>query len=360
MRITLKSLLLEGNNQDEIENFRLSLLKKYPQLDDLYFYISADGSLYISSIRVKLEDRRVGIGKSVMRDIKTFADNHDLIITLSPEPEKKKYTKKLDNFYKDLGFVNNKGRKQDYRLGGAFGRIMYRRPGINEGTIKINPSDEKDISKYVNDMDSIVKQHFQKVQYTDMVEIFISYLNRISDELKSNKFPFHIKYVFFGGKRRGWYEKDTNTIVLVVSQASEWKWNLVGTGKYARTTYKIYGVDFSKIENILIHEFVHYIQNVYRTEKSGKYNIPSEWESPKKYFKWGWEQQAHALEYLKQLKQELNTKKPEEILAKLKNSGLSNSVNLDKLKQSDYKSWKAIMKQAIMATIADIEDNKKV
>jgi hypothetical protein len=209
-------------------------------------------------------------------------------------------------------------------------------------------------------MDSIVKQHFQKVQYTDMVEIFISYLNRISDELKSNKFPFHIKYVFFGGKRRGWYEKDTNTIVLVVSQASEWKWNLVGTGKYARTTYKIYGVDFSKIENILIHEFVHYIQNVYRTEKSGKYNIPSEWESPKKYFKWGWEQQAHALEYLKQLKQELNTKKPEEILAKLKNSGLSNSVNLDKLKQSDYKSWKAIMKQAIMATIADIEDNKKV
>jgi len=341
--------------QLKTEKLRKELLSEYPQLQDLEFHVVDydDNLLELSSIRIFKNERGKGIGNQVIRKIKKFADENGLIIRLSPEPERG-YKKKLDKFYTDLGFVPNKGRKKNYQLSSPFGRTMYRRPGLNEGVIKINPEDEKDISKYVKDMDSIIKQHFQKVRYTSMIDAFISYMNKISDGLKSNKFPFHIKYVFFGGKRRGWYEKDTNTIVLVISQASEWNCNTEG-GKYAKTTYKIFNVDFSKIENILIHEFIHYIQDVYRTEKNGKYNLPSDWESPKKYYKWGWEQQAHALEYLKQLKQELNTKKSEEILQKLKQSGLTHSVNLDKLKQSDYKSWKAIMKQAIMATIADIK-----
>lgn len=135
--IKLKTLLAEALEnkptlEKETEDFGMSLIQKYPQLENLYFYVGSDNSLYLSSIRVKLEYRHMGVGKSVIRDIKKFADDHGLVITLSPEPEKKKYTKKLDRFYKDLGFVDNKGRNKDYRLGGAFGRIMYRRPGINE------------------------------------------------------------------------------------------------------------------------------------------------------------------------------------------------------------------------------------
>ena len=124
--------------QIDTEKFRKSLIQKYPQLEDLYFYISADRSLYLSSIRVKLEDRHMGVGGSVIRDIKKFADDRDLVITLSPEA-KRGYTKKLDRFYKDLGFVNNKGRKKDYSLGGFSGRIMYRRPKINE-SFKLAPN----------------------------------------------------------------------------------------------------------------------------------------------------------------------------------------------------------------------------
>ena len=56
----------------EVGNFRKELLKKYPQLQELFMYIAADRSLYISSIRVKVPGQ--GVGSNVMADIKAFAD----------------------------------------------------------------------------------------------------------------------------------------------------------------------------------------------------------------------------------------------------------------------------------------------
>ena len=66
-----------------------------------------------------------------MREIKNFADKYNLIIVLSPEPDYG-YKKKLNRFYKDLGFVPNQGRKKDYSLSSFFGKTMYYKPKQKE------------------------------------------------------------------------------------------------------------------------------------------------------------------------------------------------------------------------------------
>jgi hypothetical protein len=132
--IKLRDLILEGENdriQSEVESLQKNLYQKYPELQDLHIYIQSNGTLFIGSIKVKLESRRQGIGKNVIRDIKKFADDHNLIIVLSPEPERG-YKKKLDRFYKDLGFIPNQGRQKNYGLSSFFGKTMYRKPGVKE------------------------------------------------------------------------------------------------------------------------------------------------------------------------------------------------------------------------------------
>ena len=117
--------------QLKVKNLEQSLEQKYPEIDILHLYIKSNGSLFIGSIRIKPEHRRKGQGREIIHQIKKFADDHNLIISLAPEAEPR-YKEKLDKFYKSLGFVNNKGRKRDYQLSDPFCRTMYRRPGINE------------------------------------------------------------------------------------------------------------------------------------------------------------------------------------------------------------------------------------
>jgi len=84
-------------------------------------------TMFLGSIRVKPEFRRQGIGAKVMNRIVDFADQNKLNIVLSPEPERG-YKEKLLSFYKNFGFVKNKGRRMDYRLSEPFGLTMVRRP----------------------------------------------------------------------------------------------------------------------------------------------------------------------------------------------------------------------------------------
>ena len=126
--IKLATLILENDLKAEAEQLQRDLLSRYP-LKDLHLYIAADRSLYISSIRVKNPGR--GVGSKVMAEIKAFADKHNLTITLSPQADSRK-KEKLSKFYKNMGFIPNKGRRADYRLGGTFGLTLYRRPGVNE------------------------------------------------------------------------------------------------------------------------------------------------------------------------------------------------------------------------------------
>jgi GNAT superfamily N-acetyltransferase len=83
--------------------------------------------IYISSIKIPKEHRRKGIGKDIISIIKNYAYEQQKPITLSPEAEKG-YKKKLDTFYRNLGFVHNQGRNKDYSLSRTFGKTMYWKP----------------------------------------------------------------------------------------------------------------------------------------------------------------------------------------------------------------------------------------
>jgi len=130
--IKLKSIL-ESIDYPALErktdNFRKQLLQQFGDaIETLYFHISSQRDvLHLDNIEIKKEFRGRGIGSQIMDQLKKFADENELIVRLSPEPEPR-YKKKLDQFYKRHGFVYNRGRKKDYRLSSIYGPTMIRRP----------------------------------------------------------------------------------------------------------------------------------------------------------------------------------------------------------------------------------------
>jgi hypothetical protein len=234
---------------------------------------------------------------------------------------------------------------------------------INEGAILIDPADKAAISKYLNAMNKYAISLFKYVgddgyERSDFIESekLTDLLQTKSLELSDN-FSFRILYYFkVKTAIKGRYDKDNNCIMINLALHSDF--NIWRSGFDRR--FNIISINFKTLGVTFLHEFVHYIQNTLRKEKSGDYELPADWSDKDKYMKRPWEQQAHAIAYLEQLKQELNIKKPEALLSQLRKLGVLHKEDLHALKKSDYKSWKAIMKQAIMATVADLKDGKKL
>jgi GNAT superfamily N-acetyltransferase len=97
----------------------------YPGLD-LWAY-ETEFKIQVDSIKLPKELRRQGLGSEIMKALQDFATKRGKPIVLHPEPERG-YKKKLDDFYKGHGFVDNKGRNRDYQISSPFGRTMYWRP----------------------------------------------------------------------------------------------------------------------------------------------------------------------------------------------------------------------------------------
>ena len=62
-----------------------------------------------------------------MRAIQVYAQSVGKPIVLSPQPDKGKKAA-LERFYKNLGFVHNRGRHRDYSLSNFGGPTMLWRP----------------------------------------------------------------------------------------------------------------------------------------------------------------------------------------------------------------------------------------
>lgn len=80
--------------------------------------------LNLSRIIVPKDMRSQGIGTQVMNDLSEYADNIGKRITLTPSSDFGGNIKRLKEFYKDLGFVENKGKNKDFSTMEA----MYREP----------------------------------------------------------------------------------------------------------------------------------------------------------------------------------------------------------------------------------------
>lgn len=98
------------------------LAKKYP---DVIIDASVNkNDINLSRIVVPKEMRNKGVGTQVMEDLSQFADSIGKRITLTPSSEFGGSVPKLKTFYKELGFVENKGKNKDFSTREA----MYREP----------------------------------------------------------------------------------------------------------------------------------------------------------------------------------------------------------------------------------------
>ena len=138
-------------------------------------------------------------------------------------------------------------------------------------------------------MDVAVNKNYLNVKKPVDTGLLMAYMNQISDELPSNKFPFKIGYISMVAKPMD--SIFDNKITIIVGGSCKYR---IGYDKIdSRMLFNIYSVDFKKISSTFVHEFTHYIQDIYRKEKQGDYQIPTDWSDKEKYYKWGWEQQAH-------------------------------------------------------------------
>ena len=98
------------------------LAKKYPDVKIDAFVGKND--INLSRIVVPKEMRNQGIGTQVMEDLSAFADSLGKRVTLTPSSDFGGSVPKLKTFYKELGFVENKGKNKDFSTSEA----MYREP----------------------------------------------------------------------------------------------------------------------------------------------------------------------------------------------------------------------------------------
>ena len=117
--------ITENELSEKLQQLVQNLKSQHEGLDLIVWF--GNNYIEIAKIEVPLERRHQGIGYRVIKEIKNFAREAGVPVVLRPEAERG-YKKKLDRFYRDLGFVHNKGRNTDYQLSSPFAPTMYWKP----------------------------------------------------------------------------------------------------------------------------------------------------------------------------------------------------------------------------------------
>lgn len=120
------SKFFDQYKKPDIQNLRNSLLQEYPQIEDLWI-IEKEDRITINNIRVDKSQRNKGIGKEIILKIQEYARIQQKPIIIEPEAARG-YKKKLETFWKELGFKHNKGRNKDLSLSSMFAPTMIWRP----------------------------------------------------------------------------------------------------------------------------------------------------------------------------------------------------------------------------------------
>ena len=125
---TLKKLLKINENINfreylkENTNFINSIKKKYKEdFSKINIYEFEDK---ISIDLIVAKEKNTGAGSKLMKDICDYADTGNKIIILSPSDEFGGNKKRLIDFYKRFGFVENKGKNKEFSIFES----MYRLP----------------------------------------------------------------------------------------------------------------------------------------------------------------------------------------------------------------------------------------
>jgi len=77
---------------------------------------ASPGRVRVNKIVVPAERRGRGAGSEMMKEIIEFADNNGVTLSLDPSADFGGNKKRLEKFYKSLGFESNIGRKRDFEI----------------------------------------------------------------------------------------------------------------------------------------------------------------------------------------------------------------------------------------------------
>ena len=111
---------------DDIKQLEHSLEAKYPGLD-LELWESNNGWIELAVIELPKDMRNFGYGTEIVNAVKAYAAQKGLPVILHPNSEKGK-KEALEKFYRNLGFVFNRGRNTDFQLSHPFSPTMYWKP----------------------------------------------------------------------------------------------------------------------------------------------------------------------------------------------------------------------------------------
>ena len=111
----------DENTEETLEDLQNRLISTYGIELSL---MENPAGFVLSKIVVQEENRGEGVGSQVMEEIIAYADQYNLNIGLTPDDNWGGSVNKLKKFYKDFGFVPNKGRNKDY----SFMETMVRYP----------------------------------------------------------------------------------------------------------------------------------------------------------------------------------------------------------------------------------------
>lgn len=93
-------------------------------VDSLVSYWNVADVLTLHKLVVPKEQRGHGLGTEFMKELTAFADSQKLTIVLTPDKVYGGSVSRLKKFYKEFGFVENKGRNKDF----TYSEGMLRRP----------------------------------------------------------------------------------------------------------------------------------------------------------------------------------------------------------------------------------------
>ena len=108
--------------QDELDAFASQLKAKHG-LKQLWLYDNGNGIIDLSAITVDKANQKQGAGTGAMNDLAQYADERGLTIVLVPGVKDTGHgttsRSRLVKFYKRFGFIENKGNKMDFAIGGG-------------------------------------------------------------------------------------------------------------------------------------------------------------------------------------------------------------------------------------------------
>lgn len=124
--MNFKTWLREGVDQSSLKAIVDNLRQQYPFVE--IFAWETELYVELANIKVSPEHRGQGHGTEVIKILQNYCRQVGKPLVVRPEPEKPRLKNRLLRFYKSLGFVANKGRNADYRLGTPFAMTMYWQP----------------------------------------------------------------------------------------------------------------------------------------------------------------------------------------------------------------------------------------